>query len=157
MKETGMIRRLDDLGRVVIPKEIRTSLHLDEGDPMEILVDDKSVVFRKYNPLTIGREICRAAENTMQLLRVKSYAIYDCTEKLTGTGDFPKYLPVSIRDIPKVDLYQYGQNILIAPIQSGGELYGCLAAYAKDEEHGSENELTGIIKALASMIAQVIT
>ena len=123
---------------------------------MEILVDDKSIVFRKYNPLTIGREICRAAEITMQLLGVKSYAIYDCTERLTGTGDFPKYLPVNKRDIPKVNLYQYGQNMFIASIRSGGELYGCLAA-SKDEEHGSENELTGIIKALASMIAQVIT
>ena len=91
----------------------------------------------------------------MQLLGVKSYAIYDCTEKLTGTGDFPKYLPVNKRDIPKVNLYQYGQNMFIAPIRSGGELYGCLAA-SKDEEHGSENELTGIIKAVASMIAQVI-
>ena len=157
MKETGMIRRLDDLGRVVIPKEIRKSLHLDEGDPMEILIDDKSVIFRRYNPLTIGREICKAAENSMQLLGIKSYAIYDCTEKLTGTIDFPQYLPVNIQEMPKVDLYHYENNMLIAPIQSEGELYGYLAAFAKNRDHGPEKELTGIVKALASMIGQVIT
>lgn len=157
MKETGMIRRLDDLGRVVIPKEIRRSLHLDEGDPMEILIDDKSVIFRRYNPLTIGREICKAAENSMQLMGGKSYAIYDCTEKLTGTRDFPQYPPVNIQKMPKVDLYQAENSILIAPIQSEGELYGYLAAFAKNGDHGPENELTGIVKALASMIGQVIT
>lgn len=51
MKATGIVRRIDDLGRVVIPKEIRRSMRLHEGDPMEIFLGDdgKSVVFQKYN------------------------------------------------------------------------------------------------------------
>lgn len=50
MKATGIIRRIDDLGRVVIPKEIRRSMNINEGDPLEIYVDHEinSVVFQKY-------------------------------------------------------------------------------------------------------------
>lgn len=51
MKPTGIIRRVDDLGRVVIPKEIRRSLEIRENDPLEIYTDeDGSIIFRKYNP-----------------------------------------------------------------------------------------------------------
>lgn len=49
MKSTGIIRRIDDLGRVVIPKEIRRTLHVQEGDPMEIFVQDGGVFFKKYD------------------------------------------------------------------------------------------------------------
>ena len=49
MKATGIVRRIDDLGRVVIPKEIRRNLHLKEGDPLELFVEDGAVVFRKYS------------------------------------------------------------------------------------------------------------
>ena len=49
MKATGIVRRIDDLGRIIIPKEIRRTLHIHEGDPLEIYTDDKgSVIFRKY-------------------------------------------------------------------------------------------------------------
>lgn len=49
MKATGIIRRIDDLGRVVIPKEIRRTLRLREGDPMEIYTSDEGVTFKKYD------------------------------------------------------------------------------------------------------------
>ena len=50
MKATGIVRRVDDLGRVVIPKEIRRTCHIREGDPLEIFLQDDAVVFKKYNP-----------------------------------------------------------------------------------------------------------
>lgn len=50
MKATGVVRRIDDLGRVVIPKEIRRTCNIREGDPLEIFLQDDAVVFRKYNP-----------------------------------------------------------------------------------------------------------
>lgn len=49
MKSTGMVRRIDDLGRVVIPKEVRRRLGIDEGDPIEIFVEGENVIFKKYN------------------------------------------------------------------------------------------------------------
>jgi AbrB family looped-hinge helix DNA binding protein len=51
MKATGIVRRIDDLGRVVIPKEVRRNLHIKEGDPLEIYVGDRGeVIFKKYAP-----------------------------------------------------------------------------------------------------------
>lgn len=49
MKATGIVRRIDDLGRVVIPKGLRRTLHIEEGDPLEIFTDDEGgVTFKKY-------------------------------------------------------------------------------------------------------------
>ena len=51
MKATGIVRRVDDLGRVVIPKEIRRTMRIREGDPLEIFLnEDGAVVFSKYIP-----------------------------------------------------------------------------------------------------------
>ena len=52
MKATGIVRRIDDLGRVVIPKEIRRTLRIREGDPLEIYVDrEGEVILKKYSPV----------------------------------------------------------------------------------------------------------
>ena len=52
MKATGIVRRIDDLGRVVIPKEIRRTLRIREGDPLEIYTDTNGeVIFTKYSPI----------------------------------------------------------------------------------------------------------
>lgn len=50
MKATGIIRRVDDLGRIVIPKEIRRQLKITEGTPMELYSDGNKVIFQKYVP-----------------------------------------------------------------------------------------------------------
>lgn len=51
MKATGIVRRIDDLGRVVIPKEIRRSMGIKENDPLEIFVEKDRVIFQRYMPL----------------------------------------------------------------------------------------------------------
>ena len=52
MKATGIVRRIDDLGRIVIPKEIRRTLRIHEGDPLEIYTEsDGTVIFKKYSPI----------------------------------------------------------------------------------------------------------
>ena len=50
MKSTGIVRRIDDLGRIVIPKELRRTFNIADGDPMEIFVDGNRIVLRKYHP-----------------------------------------------------------------------------------------------------------
>ena len=50
MKATGIVRRIDDLGRIVIPKEIRRNIRLREGDAMEIFLEDNCVCLKKYTP-----------------------------------------------------------------------------------------------------------
>ncbi|WP_068786641.1 AbrB/MazE/SpoVT family DNA-binding domain-containing protein [Paenibacillus phocaensis] len=59
MKSTGIVRRIDDLGRVVIPMELRRTLGISEGDPLEIFVDGDKIILRKYQP---GCCICGSIE-----------------------------------------------------------------------------------------------
>ena len=65
MKATGIVRRVDDLGRIVIPKEIRRTLKIREGDPLEIYTEkDGGVIFRKYSPMSdlqdFAAQICES-------------------------------------------------------------------------------------------------
>jgi transcriptional pleiotropic regulator of transition state genes len=71
-KSTGIVRRIDDLGRVVIPKEVRRTMGLKEGDPLELFMIDDFVAFRKYDQTshvrraltTLEEELKDSAQNT---------------------------------------------------------------------------------------------
>ena len=67
MKATGIIRRVDDLGRVVIPKEIRRTMKIREDDPLEIYTEKDAVVFRKYGVDLVG-EADSLLENVVSYL-----------------------------------------------------------------------------------------
>lgn len=53
MKSTGIVRRVDELGRVVLPKELRRILNIDDRDPVEIFTDQDMIILRKYEPFCI--------------------------------------------------------------------------------------------------------
>ena len=53
MKSTGIVRRVDELGRIVLPIELRRSLNINERDPLEIFVDDEKIILKKYEPADI--------------------------------------------------------------------------------------------------------
>ena len=77
MKATGIVRRIDDLGRVVIPKEIRRTMRIREGDPLEIYTDrDGEVIFKKYSP--IGELNAFAAEYAETLQKTSGMPIFIC-------------------------------------------------------------------------------
>ncbi len=74
MKATGIVRRIDDLGRVVIPKEIRRTMRIREGDPLEIYTDrEGEVIFKKYSP--IGSLLDFAAEYAETLYKTCGIAV----------------------------------------------------------------------------------
>jgi transcriptional pleiotropic regulator of transition state genes len=50
MRATGIVRKIDELGRVVIPKELRTTFNIPEGTPLEIFTDNDNIILRKYEP-----------------------------------------------------------------------------------------------------------
>ncbi len=73
MKATGIVRRIDDLGRVVIPKEIRRTLRIREGDPLEIFTDrEGEIILKKYSPIgelsTFARQYAESLSQTMGCL-----------------------------------------------------------------------------------------
>lgn len=77
MKSTGIIRRVDELGRVVIPIEIRNQFNLVEKDPIEIYVDGSSIILKKYEPNCI---FCGTTDN---LVEYKDKLVCDnCSKQL---------------------------------------------------------------------------
>lgn len=77
MKSTGIIRRMDELGRVVIPIEIRNQFNIVEKDPIEIFVDGSSIVLKKFEPN------CNFCSNTKNLLAFNEKLICEnCTKKI---------------------------------------------------------------------------
>ena len=71
MKATGIVRRIDDLGRVVIPKEIRRTMRIREGDPLEIYTDkDGQLIFKKYSPIgelsDFASDICDSLKKSIE-------------------------------------------------------------------------------------------
>lgn len=88
MKATGIVRRIDELGRVVIPKEIRRTLRIREGDPLELFTDRDELMLKKYSPIA---SVERFAEGTAKSLNEQSgyvAAILDTDTVLavSGTG-----------------------------------------------------------------------
>ena len=86
MKATGIVRRIDDLGRVVIPKEIRRTLKIREGMPMEIFTDvSGGVILKKYSPVGEMSQLASAYAET--LVHLTGYAAVVCdTEQIIATA-----------------------------------------------------------------------
>lgn len=123
MKATGIVRRTDDLGRVVIPKEIRRTLKIREGDPLEIFVEKDCVCFQKYSPLgSMDDETLRIALAMAKNSGLRPIAIYDRDTKLRGLENFPLYAPDEWECERKPFVYKdiYG----VYPIITDGELMG---------------------------------
>jgi transcriptional pleiotropic regulator of transition state genes len=80
MKSTGIVRRIDDLGRVVLPKELRRTYGIEEGDPMEIFTDEDSIILRKYQP---REQRCRICGKDTHLFKIDGIHICrECGEKI---------------------------------------------------------------------------
>lgn len=87
MKATGIVRRIDDLGRVVIPKEIRRTLRIREGDPLEIFTDrEGEVILKKYSPISeLGEFAVEYAESLYETIGTPAL-ISDRDEMLAVAG-----------------------------------------------------------------------
>lgn len=87
MKSTGIIRKVDELGRVVIPIEIRNKFNIAEKDPIEIYVDGSSIILKKFEPN------CIFCGNTKNLSKFKDKLICDkCSSKIATLKDSEKQI-----------------------------------------------------------------
>ena len=100
MKATGVVRRIDDLGRVVIPKEIRKTLRIKEGDPLEIFTDnDGEVILKKYSPIGELSEFATEYAETLAKTTGHIACITDKDTVIAVSGGAKKeYLEQSISD-----------------------------------------------------------
>ncbi|MGN1148714.1 MAG: stage V sporulation protein T [Lachnospiraceae bacterium] len=97
MKATGIVRRIDDLGRIVIPKEIRRTLRIRESDPLEIFTDrEGEIILKKYSP--IGEMTTFAKQYAESLAQVSGHAalIADRDQFIAVSGGYKHFLGKSI-------------------------------------------------------------
>lgn len=87
MKATGIVRRIDDLGRVVIPKEIRRTMRIREGDPLEIYTSsDGEVIFKKYSPIGEMSDNAAQVADIMHRLAGCPVAVFDRDHVVSVSG-----------------------------------------------------------------------
>ncbi len=134
MKATGIVRRIDDLGRVVIPKEIRRTMRIREGDPLEIYTDrEGEVIFKKYSP--IGELTNFAGEYAETLYKTCNLEVVVCDRDavIAVAGVSKKeYMDRSISSgldtvMQGRGMYRYsgenGEGDKIYPTSDGGDRY----------------------------------
>lgn len=154
MKATGIVRRIDDLGRVVIPKEIRRTMRIREGDPLEIFTDrEGEVIFKKYSP--IGELAQFAAQYAETLYKTCGLACVICDrDAVVACAGIPRKeytdrkLTAEVESVMETrQLYTCadGKTPLalvdgaaarvscLMPIASEGDITGCVASVYADE------------------------
>lgn len=87
MKATGIVRRMDELGRVVIPKEIRRTLRIREGDPLEIFTDRDELMLKKYSPIATIEKFSESAAKSLAELSGKLAVVCDTDGVLFACGE----------------------------------------------------------------------
>ena len=99
MKSTGIVRKIDDLGRIVIPKEIRKSLNIANNDDIEIFIEDNNIILKKYSYLYNYKEESNKLLSDLNGLVDAIIYITD-KDKIISHGELEnKMLPISIRKI----------------------------------------------------------
>ena len=164
MKATGIVRRIDDLGRVVIPKEIRRTMRIREGDPLEIYTDrEGEVIFKKYSP--IGELVDFASEYAESLYKTCGIPVAVCdrdsvvavsgiskkefldkkmSAALDGVMDARSLYTAergSEKRIPLIEDAHSDVSVVCAqPIFAEGDIIGCVAAVAGEEQFSSRTD-----------------
>lgn len=154
MKATGIVRRIDDLGRVVIPKEIRRTLRIREGDPLEIFVDrDGEVILKKYSPISELSDFAKEYAEALFDSLGNPVLICDRDTYITVAGSSKKdYLNRSISDLVESTMEDRNttletqktqislvdgfteeiQSYTIGPIVANGDPIGAVIIFSKE-------------------------
>lgn len=184
MKATGIVRRIDDLGRVVIPKEIRRTMRIREGDPLEIYTDrEGEVIFKKYSP--IGELAGFASQYAETLYKTCGMAVVICDrDAVIACAGVPKKeyndrkLSAEIEEIidsrtlynirsehshistgsERINVIEGGSHYISCamPILAEGDIIGCVASViSTDSESTLELDLeTKLIQTAAGFLGK---
>ena len=158
MKATGIVRRIDDLGRVVVPKEIRRTLRIREGDPLEIFTAKKGeIILKKYSPMgelsNIVKDLCQAVAKVSQcnvvvcdrdtIIAVGNSQVKELHD-MPISMDLKHLMEERVRYDVKEQKQKYyvgdnkvGEIALAYPILSSGDVTGCVIFLEDSEKKGS--------------------
>jgi AbrB family transcriptional regulator (stage V sporulation protein T) len=178
VKATGVVRRIDDLGRVVIPKEIRKTLRIKEGDPLEIFTDKEGeVILKKYSPIgelsefasgyaetlskTTGHIACITDKDTVIAVSggsKKEYLEQNLSKELEQLIEDKEVYTSSENDdialpITKNDNYEKKYNSqVVYPILSDGDAIGTVVLLSKE----SKTKMNEVEKKVAQSAASFL-
>ncbi len=147
MKSTGIVRRIDELGRVVIPKEIRKTLRIKEGDPLEIFAQEEQLMFKKYSPIANINSVAEDVVTSLAGVNECACIICDLEKIIACKGSGTKELRgkkisnklekliyerksfvCSDETCSSVELSSDGNGLfkyqIVMPIISGGDVFG---------------------------------
>jgi AbrB family transcriptional regulator (stage V sporulation protein T) len=173
MKSTGVVRRIDDLGRIVIPKEIRRNLRIHDGESMEIFVDNELITLKKYSSLdeliSMSELLVDAINNEIK----KDVFITDMDKVIAYSGrEKKKYISKTIssdlvqiinermnikynnKSIELIDGITYNYNYVVYPIIANGDASGSVVVLSDDLEISEEDEK--IVKFVADFLGKHI-
>lgn len=176
MKATGIVRRIDDLGRVVIPKEIRRTMRIREGDPLEIYTDKEGgVIFKKYSLMgglgEFASQICESLYKTMGKIAVITDR--DTCIAVSGTprrevGDH-RISPELERLMEERQIYQRGERDpflpvcedtskytleVAAPILAEGDVLGCVVFASTGGESATGDTEYKLVQAISGFLGR---
>ncbi|MCR5146864.1 MAG: stage V sporulation protein T [Clostridia bacterium] len=178
MKATGVVRRIDDLGRVVIPKEIRKTLRIKEGDPLEIFTDKEGkIILKKYSPIgelsefateyaetlakTTGHIACITDKDTViavsggskkeyleQGISSELEQIMDDKENYTSKENNNVSIPITKND----DNSKKNNAQVVWPIIADGDVIGTVILLSKDENVKMSEVEQKVVQSAASFL-----
>ena len=178
MKATGIVRRVDDLGRIVIPKEIRRTLRIREGDPLEIYTEkDGGVIFRKYSPMGDLQEFAAQMCESIGSATGHIAAVAD-RDSIIALHGAPKRDLMDKPNSPELDrimeqrrhyLYKPGDAPIFAaegeekyrlgaasPILSQGDLMGCVMLLLDEEGSALQESDQSLAKTAAGFLGKTL-
>lgn len=167
MKTTGVIRRIDDLGRIVIPKEIRKTLRIKDGESVEIFLNSDNIVLKKYSPLEGLPDFYKDYVDSIYSEIGASVIIVDRDRIVAASSDvrkkyFGKFISSKLDLIIQnravissarcskfsiIDGIYENAGYVIAPIISNGDAVGAVIIFSISSELDSFSLKTGIIAA----------
>ena len=176
MKATGIVRRIDDLGRVVIPKEIRRTMRIREGDPLEIYTDrDGSVIFKKYSLMGGLTEFAGQLCETLSRTTGRTAVITDRDNTIAVAGASRREL-LDKQISPDLERLMEGRQIyqhkagedgiplcadegrffldIVAPILSEGDVLGSVVFAAPEEELGGGEVEYKLAQSIAAFLGK---
>ena len=176
MKATGIVRRVDDLGRIVIPKEIRRTLRIREGDPLEIYTQkDGGVIFRKYSPLGDLQEFASCICDSIGANTGRIAAVSD-RDSIIALAGAPKRELMDKPNSQELDRlmeqrknYRYtsGEALIrategsdkyhlgvVAPILSQGDLMGCVMLLMGDDRTPMQETDQQLVQTVAGFLGR---
>ena len=166
MKATGIIRRIDDLGRIVIPKEIRKNLRIKEGDNLEIFVQNEEIFLRKYSMMNKINDLAGELTEAIYTFMKHNIFITDTDSVVAGSGPLKKkylnknvsnYITESIKRRDKMienhfkELNFIGDEVItcsyvMSTILVNGEAIGMILIISEEEKLGeNEMQMAGIV------------